>query len=107
MLDEIEELRLRRRLERWVDQEFLAEAKSDAKTGTVGEGEQITSAVTVEMKFSEDDFRTLIIQFRALGLIEKSERNRSVKDKATYWTLTPYGDERLTTLRAIRRGGSE
>jgi hypothetical protein len=50
-----------------------------------------------------DDFQTIKVQFRALGLIAKSEKNRSVKDAGTYWTLTPYGDQIMTQLRAIRR----
>lgn len=50
-----------------------------------------------------EDFQTLKVQLRALGLIAKSEKNRSVKDTGTYWTLTPYGDEVMTRLRAIRR----
>jgi Domain of unknown function (DUF4062) len=50
-----------------------------------------------------EDFQTLKVQFRALGLITKSEKNRSLKDSGTYWTLTPYGDEVMTRLRAIRR----
>jgi hypothetical protein len=41
----------------------------------------------------------------ALGLITQSERRRSVTDKGTYWTLTPYGRTRLIQLRAIRRDG--
>ncbi|AFL53390.1 hypothetical protein USDA257_c48550 [Sinorhizobium fredii USDA 257] len=51
---------------------------------------------------NDDDFQTLKVQFRALGLIAKSEKARSVKDSGTYWTLTPYGDEVMTRLRAIR-----
>ena len=50
-----------------------------------------------------DDFQTVKIQLRALGLITKSSKNRSVKDTATYWTLTPYGDNQMTKLRAIPR----
>jgi hypothetical protein len=50
-----------------------------------------------------EDFGTVVVQFRALGLIAKSDRARGVKDTATYWTLTPFGDEHLTQLRAIRR----
>jgi hypothetical protein len=49
----------------------------------------------------EDDFKTVKVQLRALGLIVKSEKQRSVKDNGTYWTLTPYGDEVMTRLRAI------
>lgn len=50
----------------------------------------------------QEDFQTIKIQLRALGLITKSEKSRSVKDSGTYWTLTPYGDEVMTRLRAIR-----
>lgn len=52
---------------------------------------------------AEDDFHTIIIQLRALGLITKSVRNRSVKDTATYWKLTPYGDRLMMKLRAIQK----
>ena len=50
-----------------------------------------------------DSFHTIIIQLRALGLITKSIKNRSVKDTSTYWKLTPYGETVMTQLRAIRR----
>jgi predicted MarR family transcription regulator len=50
----------------------------------------------------QEDFQTVKVQLRALGLIAKSEKARSVKDSGTYWTLTPYGDEVMTRLRAIR-----
>ena len=46
---------------------------------------------------------TAIVQFRALGLIRENIRQRSVKDTKTYWTLTPYGDQLMIQLRAIRR----
>ena len=52
-----------------------------------------------------DDFQTMKVQLRALGLMAKSSKTRSVRDKGTYWTLTPYGDEVMTQLRAIRRDG--
>ncbi|MDV4178104.1 DUF4062 domain-containing protein [Rhizobium brockwellii] len=54
-----------------------------------------------EFMILEEDFQTVKIQLRALGLIIKSEKQRSVKDTSTYWTLTPYGDEVMTRLRAI------
>jgi len=54
-------------------------------------------------RISQDDFQTIKVQFRALGLIARSEKARSVKDSGAYWTLTPYGDEVMTQLRAIRR----
>lgn len=54
-------------------------------------------------KISEDDFQTIKVQLRAVGLIAKSSRQRSVKDTQTYWTLTPYGDAIMMRLRAIER----
>ncbi len=51
----------------------------------------------------QEDFQTVKIQLRALGLIAKSDKARSVKDSGAYWALTPYGDEVMTRLRAIRR----
>ncbi len=56
-----------------------------------------------DIRIYPDDFQTIKIQFRALGLITNSPKERSVKDKVTYWTLTPYGDNVLTRLRAIKR----
>ena len=50
-----------------------------------------------------DCLQTIIVQLRALGLMTESIRNRSVKNTATYWTLTPYGETIMNTLRAIRR----
>ena len=52
---------------------------------------------------NSEDFQTIKVQLRALGLITKSEKTRSVKDTVTYWTLTPHGDDVMTQLRAIRR----
>ncbi len=52
----------------------------------------------------QESFQILKVQFLALGLIEKSEKpKRSVKDKSTYWKLTPYGDALMTELLAIPR----
>lgn len=53
-----------------------------------------------------EDFQTIMLQLNALGLVRQSERNRSVKDRGTYWTLTPYGRTRLVQIRAIPAGES-
>ena len=50
------------------------------------------------------DEQTIKIQLRALGLIQKSGKTRSIKDARTFWSLTPYGDAVLVNLRAIRKG---
>jgi hypothetical protein len=57
----------------------------------------------MSFRIDRDDFQTIKIQLRALGLIAKSAKNRSVKDTATYWTLTSYGDIIMTRLRAIKK----
>jgi hypothetical protein len=54
----------------------------------------------------ESDFQTIKVQFRALGMIAKSTKPRSLKDTGTYWTLTPLGDETMTRLRAVKRGST-
>lgn len=50
-----------------------------------------------------DNFMSILIQFKALGLIEQSIKNRSVKDLNTYWKLTKKGDDLITKLRAIKK----
>jgi hypothetical protein len=59
----------------------------------------------LSVSVDHDVFDTMIVQFRALGLIQKSKRNRSVKDKRTYWCLTEKGDNLLVGLKAIRTAG--
>jgi len=56
-----------------------------------------------DFEIADSTFQTLKIQFRALGLITESVKKRSIHDKGTYWTLTPYGDTIMTRLRAIRK----
>jgi ribosomal protein L30E len=52
---------------------------------------------------NKDDYQTIKVQLRALGLITQSVQKRAVSDKGTYWTLTPYGDTVMNQLRAIQR----
>jgi hypothetical protein len=57
--------------------------------------------------FADHDIDTCIVQFRALGLIRESDRKRSIKDTATYWSLTSYGDRLMVQLRALRKAPTE
>ncbi|MGG6309799.1 DUF4062 domain-containing protein [Paenibacillus macerans] len=57
----------------------------------------------VSLAIDTSTIQTILIQFRVLGLITKSNKQRSIKDKSAYWTLTAYGDEYLLTLRAIKK----
>ncbi|HET9107162.1 MAG TPA: DUF4062 domain-containing protein [Steroidobacteraceae bacterium] len=49
------------------------------------------------------DVETCVVQLRALGLIEESNKKRSLRDSGQYWKLTPYGHTAMVQLRAIRR----
>lgn len=61
------------------------------------------SGTVAGFSVSEDSFQTIKVQLRALGLITRSTRQRSLKDLETYWTLTPYGDGLMNQLLAIGR----
>lgn len=56
-----------------------------------------------KININEDDYQTIKVQLRALGLILQSDKKRAMSDKGTYWTLTPYGDTIMNQLRAIKR----
>ena len=53
----------------------------------------------------DEDFQTIKVQLRGLGLIQKSVKKRSLKDTDTYLALTPYGEHYATVLKAIPREG--
>jgi hypothetical protein len=58
-----------------------------------------------EVEVTDEDFQTILLQFDALGLVQHSfKKNRSVRDDANYWSLTPYGRTRLVQLRALQAG---
>ena len=63
----------------------------------------LKDATFSDFAVQDQSFQTIKVQLRALGLIARSERPRSVKDTSTYWTLTPYGDTVMNNLRAVRR----
>lgn len=54
-------------------------------------------------EFRDDEIDTCLVQLRALGLIRESDRKRSVRDTATYWTLTKFGDLTMVQHRAVHR----
>jgi hypothetical protein len=57
----------------------------------------------VSYAVEESAAEVVIIQFHALGYIEKGVRRRQVNDANAYWKLTPMGERALYELRAIRR----
>lgn len=64
---------------------------------------EFEKATLSHVNLNGEDFQTIKVQLRALGLIAKSDRVRSVKDSETYWKLTTYGDEVMTRLLAIQK----
>ena len=83
MFDEAPESELRRQLEKKVSADQKIEEEAN-------------------VSLNEEDFQTIKVQLLALGLIAKSIRKRGVRDPETYWTLTRYGENYATVLKAIR-----
>jgi hypothetical protein len=54
-------------------------------------------------KLNSVDFQSIKVQFIALGLIDKSLKKRSIKDSSTYWSLTPYGENKMMQLRELKQ----
>jgi hypothetical protein len=103
LFDEADQDGMHEKLDSWFSLEAYDAAK--AQFGEIlAEDDELVSVRVLRGSIFDDYFDTLLVQLRALGLITKSERKRSVKDTGAYWTLTPYGDTRLTALRAIQRG---
>ena len=94
MIHEASDLQLRNSLDNWV--ESIGRPIISKKRQLIGH--ELSS-----FRIVEEDFQTIKVQLRALGLTKQSDKNRSVKDTKTYWTLTPYGDSVMNRLRAIEK----
>jgi hypothetical protein len=92
MIHEADEDTLREKLNNMITKKEYARLKSVEKNRDKEYG---------DFKIYDEYFQTIKIQLRALGLIKRNEKQRSVKDNKTYWTLTPYGDEIMMRLRAV------
>ena len=79
---------------------------SDRNIGRLQKIPQLRGLNIIEIEIKDNNFQTIKVQLRALGLITRSERPRSVKDTGTYWALKPYGDAVMTRLRAIPKATS-
>jgi len=62
-------------------------------------GEVRASHVTIAV----EAFNAIIVQFRALGLIDKGVKKRGVNDTASYWSITQKGDRHLVNILARKR----
>lgn len=53
---------------------------------------------------SDKSWGAILVQLRALKVIETGTKKRTVSDKETYWKLTRAGDDYLVELRAVPHG---
>ncbi len=84
LLDEVAEDVMRTALNEWIDfQNYDALLSKPEYAGRSVD----------EFSVVDEDFQTIKIQFKALGL---------VKRQGTRWSLTPYGEDTLTHVRAVR-----
>jgi hypothetical protein len=94
MIDECSDGEVRQLLQNF----FIERARAGFKND-----KEFESRKLINFKFRTGTFDTVIVQLRALQLIEQSVKERSVKDRKTYWKLTKRGDELMVKLRALRR----
>lgn len=91
MIDEADQATIKKKIEAWLLDQEAAEL------------DDVFPGYDVSLGLTETSFDTLLIQMIALGIIEKSTRTRSVKDTATYWRLTRYGEKMMYQLRALTK----
>ncbi|PXA04356.1 hypothetical protein DDZ13_07435 [Coraliomargarita sinensis] len=95
MIHEATDLQLKRRLNETYSKIAATKAKKDKNFKDLKRYRNF--------EIDSDNYETIKIQLRALGLITQSIKQRSVKDTASYWKLTPYGDSVMVRLRAIEK----
>lgn len=54
-------------------------------------------------EITSESFGIILIQLKALGLIQLTDKKKIGSDKRTFWSLTPYGDYMTTQLLALRK----
>ncbi|SBS73416.1 hypothetical protein MHPYR_170001 [uncultured Mycobacterium sp.] len=77
--------------------------------GDMGEkdNEAVTQVKNRQLSMQKRDFETIIVHLRALGLIESGTRKRVPSDTNKYLRLTPLGQQKLSALKAIKRGAKK
>lgn len=64
---------------------------------------QATQNEVAKVSLALESWSEILIQFRALGLMEQGTKKRGVNDRGSYWRITPKGDRLLIKLLARRR----
>lgn len=110
MFDEASTTDLKKAFLDWMAQEYFSEfdEKSDQRLSEDGTGRKNDTRYSERnLHVDDEDFRTLLLQFKALGMVRNGIKKRSVNDAETYWSLTPFGETRLLEVRALKRGQSD
>ena len=94
MIDEVTEVTLRAKVNEFIQKKQIQDLRKEFEK---------KARFPQDFKIDDNDFHTLKIQFRALGMINESIKKRGVHDKNKYWILTPFGDNVMTKLRAIKK----
>ncbi|MFE0463044.1 DUF4062 domain-containing protein [Kitasatospora sp. NPDC058965] len=66
-------------------------------------GQMPSDLFNPRVRITPSELDIIKVQLRALRLIDKGTKRRSVADNATYWKLTPYGDDQLVMMSALRK----
>lgn len=102
LFEEADQATMKEKLNSWALLEVI-ESGEDQFDKLVQTEPRLNRYTITHGEIHDADFDTLLVQLSALGLIMRSERKRSLKDTGAYWTLTPFGEEHLRSLRALRK----
>ena len=95
MIDEATEDEIRNRLEVHLMRANWAEPHASQR-------DQVRAVPNPKTTIFVDEWERVIVQLRAIGLIEKGNKRRQVRDANTYFRLTDKGDRHLVRLLAER-----
>lgn len=84
-------------LQKW---NLLVQEKAQEKLRDV---QNWTNNNIIKVDINDDDFRGIIVQFRALKMIVECDHQKIPDDSVVYFRLTPYGDSIMTALRAVTK----
>lgn len=111
LLVDAEEFAIRDQLDAWLYKTnygtALLETRKRAEERDPSLAGDASSPEELYVRISDEDFGTIMLQFKALGLIAQSSRKRSVSDKGTYWSLTSVGEDLAVQARALRKPEGE
>ncbi len=107
LMQDCEERILRKAVDEWLVNVSWHESDVDEQLFSILRNNKVkTTGYTISARAAHldtEDFGLIKIQLKALGLIQHSPRKRSVNDRGTYWTLTPYGENRMIQLLAVKK----